>query len=129
MSQTRKQRPQRAQPRRLKNRDAAIGSLTLGALWALAAQTDRGGQPEPEGVATIKRPSDGNVPETPDTTAQSTSALPAAVSALNQELLQLVASLAQEASSPRVPALAPSPEAPGLSLQVDGPTEEANAAG
>ncbi|MFM1855039.1 MAG: hypothetical protein RLZ83_348, partial [Pseudomonadota bacterium] len=126
MSQTRKQRPQRAQPRRPTKRDAVLGSLTLGALWALAAQADRGAEPTEDKLAADLaaglRSSHRAAPLTSDSEAGTTSTVPAEVSTLSQELRRLVAGLEAEAAGPRTPARAPAPDGLGLLQPVDGPT-------
>ena len=109
MSQTRKPRQDRAEPRRRATRKATLGGLTLGGLWALAAHADGGATPaaEERGDALEHQRAAALSPQVASGQVDAPVAALAQASALHEELRQLVAGLVRETSHPAAPSRAP----------------------
>jgi len=111
MSQTRKPRQDRAESRRGVTRKNALGGLTLGGLWALAAHADKGADPaaEDHGDSLEPRQAAAQSPRDDGVMADAPAAALAQASVLHEELRQLVAGLVRETSHPAAPSRAPAP--------------------
>ena len=132
MSQTRKQRQHRAEPRRPTTRDAALGSLTLGALWALAAQGDqRSGPAETDraeaGPARLAQEGAAMAPQAM-AQAGAVATAPSEVNQLHRALHELIAGMTEELTRAPAPTRAPMPDGTAVAQPSDDQPAGANGA-